>query len=511
MVDRHRTVKYIHIFILVFCAVLFALSSINTNIWFDECYSVAAVSNDISDTVGILTDDVHPFLYYFMLKALTVFTGDSIIAMRLFSALGMWLLCLTGYTHVRRYISEPMGLFFSLFCAVSPASVKYAGEIRMYSFGALFVFLAAFYAYLTVRDTSRRRFPILFVIFSVCAAYTHYYGLVTVCVINAFFIVGGIVKRLRARHIILCAAAQLALYGYGFAVFLTQSTRVAGGDYWIRVKYPDVLFQTFSYIFTGSDSPWDSYMNTLPYAVVCSIGCTLCVVSAVVLVLGVRRARNAETAERDSTAARFAALAFGVFCGVVGAGLAVSVFKEFYYVRYTMLCHGLLLAFYAYAATRIRRRTLTGAVCALLCASSVTVCLPFFRAMHNGDFARESEVLREAFDAKDVLIFDRITPGAVLSYMLDGEGLVYFVNDELDAYPRSYTAFADSFETVGSVESLELSTDDGARAFVLCEGEGELTSAFEREFPNAEYVGELSLSVLYRHNNFRLLIYEFDS
>lgn len=83
------TEKRIHIALLVLAAVIFALFSINTNIWFDECYSLAAVSHDISELPGVLMDDVHPFLYYFMLKAVFVVCGGSVIAMRLFSALGM--------------------------------------------------------------------------------------------------------------------------------------------------------------------------------------------------------------------------------------------------------------------------------------------------------------------------------------------------------------------------------------------------------------------------------------
>ena len=34
-----------------------------------------------------------------MLKAVSLLTGGSLVAMRLFSALGMWTLALAGYTH----------------------------------------------------------------------------------------------------------------------------------------------------------------------------------------------------------------------------------------------------------------------------------------------------------------------------------------------------------------------------------------------------------------------------
>lgn len=504
MTNCSRFTKRLHIAVLVFGAAVFAACAFNTNIWFDECYSVAAVSGDLSSLVPVLTDDVHPFLYYFLLKPVYHLGGGSLIVMRLFSALAMWLLALAGYTHVRAHISEKAGLFFSLFCVISPASIKYAGEIRMYSFGALFIFFSAFYAYLALRSDERRvRNLSLFVAFSVAAAYTHYYGLVTVCIINAFFIVGALVKKLRAKSVILPCAAELLLYIPGFIVFLTQSTRVASGDYWIRVEYPDVLFQTFSYILTGGDSPWDCYMTPRAYSVVALFSCVLFAAAIFAVIRGLLK--------RDD-AARPAALALGVFCSVVGAGLAVSVFKEFYYVRYTMLCHGLILVALAYAASRINRRAVSCALCVLLAAASITVCRPFFGAMHNGDFACATDDLHGAISDDDVLILESITPGAVLSYMLDGHEK-YFINEDIDEYPRAYTAFADEFSTVASLESISERLDDiDGRVWILekNDGDGILASEIERIFPDAVRTDELTLTILYRHNTFRLAAYTLD-
>lgn len=516
MTKSSTLTKRLHIAVLIFGAALFSVCAANANIWFDECYSLAAVSCSASDIVSVLTDDVHPFLYYFLLKAVYHLTGHSLFAMRLFSAFGMWLLALAGYTHVRRYISARVGLLFSLFCVLSPASIKYAGEIRMYSFGALFAFFAAFYAYLSLSSptsgtagseshgTPHRSVKlVLFAVFSVATAYTHYYGLVTVCVINAFFIVAAIAKKLRAGEILATCAAQLLLYIPGFAVFITQSTRVAGGEYWIRVKYPDVLFQTLSYAATGGDSPWDCYMSTNAYSAVAVFACVLFIAAVAATLRGMLK--------RDKNA-RAAALALGVFCSVVGAGLAVSIFKEFYYVRYTMLCHGMLLLSYAYAASRIKRGHVTAALCVLIAVASTAVCRPFFAAMHNGDAARATDSIRSAFGEDDVLLFESITQGAVVSYMLDG-GTQYYINDTLEEYPRAYTAF-DSFTTVASLENIGKDTlsetlSSGARLWIL-EKDGDdatLVTELERLLPDAVRTEELTLTVLYRHNTLRLAAY----
>lgn len=494
------TVKRVHIGVLVLAAVVFALFSINTNIWFDECYSLAAVSHDIQDLTSVLIDDVHPFLYYFMLKAVSLVCGGSVVAMRLFSAFGMWLLCLAGYTHIRRYVSPRMGLFFSLFCALSPAGVKYATEIRMYSFGALFVFFSAFYAYLAVKGGMKsKKDCILFVAFSVCAAYMHYYGLVTVCVINAFFIIGAIVKKVKALPVAACALAELLLYVPGFIVFLTQSTRVAAGDYWITVEYPDVLFQTMAYAYTGSDSPWDAYMTYPVFITVFIIGCVLFCAAVITVIYGVKK--------KDKEAVT-AILALGVFCGVVAMGLAVSLFKEFYYVRYSMLVHGLLLAVYAYAASRIRKKQVTGALCVLLSALFAVVMVPFLKAVHNGDFARAEKELNDAFGDDDILVFGALTPGSAVSYMLDGEEQ-YFVSPDMEEYPRAYTAFEPKLVTVPDFESLPDSVTGKVWLLVQDYNEEKLTGKLEARYPEAERSEVVELSVLYRNNNFKFIVYTF--
>lgn len=501
MANSSYKIKRMHIAVLILGAVIFGFSSINGNVWFDETYSIAAVSHEITELSDVLIDDVHPFLYYFMLKALTLLTGGSLIAMRLFSALGMWLLGFAGYTHVRRYISEKTGLFFSLFCYLSPAGVKYAAEIRMYSFGALFVFFAAFYAYLALReDTASRKNCVLFVLSSVAAAYMHYYGLVTVCVINAFFIVGAVIKKAKATRVIACAAAELLLYVPGFMVFLTQSTRVAAGDYWIRVKYPNVLLQTMSYAYTGGDSDWDCYINLPVFVIVSAIGCILFALTVYSIVRGVKNK------DKDATSA---ALALGVFCGVVIAGLAVSVFKEFYYVRYTMLPHGLLLLACAYAASKINQKKLVNALCVLLAAVFAVVMVPFYVAVHNGDFAKVDKELNDAFADDDVLVFGALTPGSVVSYMLSGEEQ-YYVNTNIEQYPRAYTAYAPGLTTVPDFESLPDSVEGRIWLLVQDYNEAELTAGFEECYPNAERVDELCLSVLYRHNEFKFIIYNVE-
>ena len=500
MNDRSNLTKRIHIALLVMGAVIFASVSLSGNIWFDECYSVAAVSHSVFEMPKILLDDVHPFLYYVLLKAVSLLTGGNFTAMRLFSALGMWTLALAGYTHVRAHLSEKAGLLFTLFTIISPASIKYACEIRMYSWGAVFVFFSAFYAYLSVKNNfSSRRHGILFVIFSVAAAYMHYYGLVTVCVINAFVIVGTVIRKVSVKSLILHAASELALYIPGAVIFLIQVSRVAAGEYWIRVKYPDVLLQTMSYSLTGGDSYWDTYMSSAIFNTIVGIATLLFLLTAAGIVYSVIKHRN------DDKSALPAALALGVFVGVVACGLVVSIFKEFYYVRYSMLMHGLLLFALAYAASRIKYKSALAAVIAGVTVASAAVMIPFYGAMYNGDAANAKAALSEAFKEGDVLVYNQLTPGSVVTRMLP-EAEQYFYSPKMEAYPRAYTAFEPSLTTVADADDLPRDID--GRLWVMVDewGSEKFMATLYDTYPSLEITDEFRVSIKYRNNNFRFFI-----
>ena len=79
--------KKIHISIIIIGIILILLGAFHTNIWYDESYSVAMSMRSFSDIWKIGQTDVHPVLYYFMLKILNIIFGLNILIYRLFSVL----------------------------------------------------------------------------------------------------------------------------------------------------------------------------------------------------------------------------------------------------------------------------------------------------------------------------------------------------------------------------------------------------------------------------------------
>lgn len=110
LIAKNKKLKIIHIIILVIGAIFMIGSGLHTNIWFDETYTVGLVNHSFVDIAKIGAADVHPLFYYMFAKFFTLFTGNSIISLRMFSVIGMICLSLLGYTHIRKDFGEKTGI-----------------------------------------------------------------------------------------------------------------------------------------------------------------------------------------------------------------------------------------------------------------------------------------------------------------------------------------------------------------------------------------------------------------
>lgn len=110
---KEKIYKLVHIAIIILGTIFILIPAIHSNIWFDESYSVSIADKSFIDIWKITGNDVHPPLYYWMLHIIYLIFGTNIIIYRLFSALGIILLGIIGYTHIRKDFGEKTGIIFS--------------------------------------------------------------------------------------------------------------------------------------------------------------------------------------------------------------------------------------------------------------------------------------------------------------------------------------------------------------------------------------------------------------
>ncbi len=154
---KEKTMQYLKenwlfIAIILVGTIFLVIPAFHSNIWFDESYSVAIVNHSFSEIWTIGSHDVHPILYYWMLKVINVVFGQNIIMYRLFSVLGIVTLGIIGLTHIKKDFGKTTGLLFTFLSFFLPAMLNYALEIRMYSWTIVFVTLMAIYLRRFIKD-----------------------------------------------------------------------------------------------------------------------------------------------------------------------------------------------------------------------------------------------------------------------------------------------------------------------------------------------------------------------
>ena len=257
---KNVNLKYIHIGVIIIGIIFISLSIFHTNQWFDEAYSIGMVTHSVKDIWRIGSTDVHPVLYYLLLHIIELIFGKNIIMFRVFSVVCMAILGILGFTHIRKDFGEKVGLLFTTLVYFLPVNLIYAGEIRMYSLAMLLVTLMAIYAYRICKnvDSPNLKNWILFAIFSLSSAYTHYYALMTAGIINIYLLIYLISKSVKEKKFnknligfIISGLLQVFLYSPWIICLLSQVKEVSKG-FWINLKFPDTIIQFFVFQFVGN-------------------------------------------------------------------------------------------------------------------------------------------------------------------------------------------------------------------------------------------------------------------
>jgi mannosyltransferase len=117
--------------LIAFALRLFLLDG--QSIWWDEGISLHLATSDLSTIFNDRLDNIHPPLYFLLLKGWVTLTGSSAFSARYLSVLAGWLLVALTYAVGVRWFGRRTGLVAAFLCTISAVSVIYAQEIRVYS------------------------------------------------------------------------------------------------------------------------------------------------------------------------------------------------------------------------------------------------------------------------------------------------------------------------------------------------------------------------------------------
>ncbi|KAF1031210.1 MAG: hypothetical protein GAK37_00891 [Pseudomonas sp.] len=142
-------------------------------IWGDEASSLLLSEYALDDLWFHAAHDVHPPLYFALLRGWVGLFGDGIFSVRCMSALpgvaavglGIWL--------TRQIATRRAAVLAGILLAILPTAVRYSQEVRMYSLLGVWLLAATLALVYWVRQPGRQRYLVAYVLLMTAAFYTH--------------------------------------------------------------------------------------------------------------------------------------------------------------------------------------------------------------------------------------------------------------------------------------------------------------------------------------------------
>lgn len=134
------------ILILIFGTLLRYYHNLDISLWHDEAFSALMIRYPWGEMFYRLGLDVHPPMYYIFLRFWHDVFGDSLFSLRSFSVTFGVASIVAAYALVKEaFKSEHAALWAASLVAINPFQLQYVTEARMYTMGAFFALLGAYF------------------------------------------------------------------------------------------------------------------------------------------------------------------------------------------------------------------------------------------------------------------------------------------------------------------------------------------------------------------------------
>lgn len=436
----------LNIIIIILGTIFISLGAFHTNIWFDESYSVAISNHSFSEIWNIGGNDVHPVFYYMMLKIVSLIFGNNILVFRLFSIVPIVILSILGITHIRKDYGERTGIIFSFLTMFLPIISAYSSEIRMYTWVMLFVTITAIYANRIYKNELSIKNWVIFALFSLLSAYTHYYGLMFAGIINVILFI-YLLKNRKGKNkdlkiFIIQAVVECLLYVPWLYYFIKQLTSVGGG-YWIKLEFPDTLYNVLGIQYMGSLSNIFGFCFAICLYIYLGFVIYRCKKERI----SVKNARNSLL----------------LYVLIVFIAFLISLKSPILYPRYLMTITGLLIFFIADIMAKEKSKYITIEICIIIFVTSLISNINIINNNYDNTNMNQIEYLEENIKDDDIIVYSDIGNGSVFAvYFKDNKQ--YFYNGNHWNVEEAYKAYGPQMETV---EDLDFLKDYKGRIWII--------------------------------------------
>lgn len=144
------------------------------SVWFDEAYGIYITRASYAEMTALTAKDVHPPLYYWILKAWQGVFGNSELALRSLSLLGMVVAIVFVYLIVKKLFNTRTATWSLVLMSLTPLLIRYSEEARMYGLASAIVAAASYVLILATEKPSRKKW-LLYGALVALGMWTHYF------------------------------------------------------------------------------------------------------------------------------------------------------------------------------------------------------------------------------------------------------------------------------------------------------------------------------------------------
>ena len=411
--------------------------------------------------VSITARDVHPPLYYIIVKIFLQFFGlaggeGQTAAAKIASVVPFFLCLFYSGWKVRKYFGWlPAGLFAFMLPAM-PKLADYTVEVRMYGYALFFVTAAMLHAYGLARGSGRGQWGnwAALALYALGACYTHYFACVAACMVYLYLLVALLAEgRLKEK------AGRFLGSGFccalGFMPWLFSAVRAQVGQvkesYWIQPLSWRSLGGCAKFIFQPSFS--NGKVNAF-------LALAFFLVWGALLAGALARQKKAGWEGEKGRKMIFILGCVGALAGVVGFGfLASFLIRPVFVYRYMIPALGLFWLAFAILAAGLK--TKKGFFLPLL-GLLLVMGLRNFRAFYGEEMWKRVQMAsaREALSQigeEEAVVCNFNQVQGVLAYYLENESYLWYGKPESlarEMYPALHPLVEGEFTDGAGIAAL---------------------------------------------------------
>lgn len=476
----------------------------SNDIWYDELFTMGLASQPLGELVAITAKDVHPPLYYMIVKLFLELgkamgsSMDQVVAAKLVSVLPFFLCFGYAVTKIRKDFGLLCAGLFVFLLLSMPQLAGYTVEMRMYGYALFFITAGMTHAYSLAGDRmdpkkSRWQWAAL-TVYSLAACYTHYFACVAACMIYVYlFLEAMISHRLKQRMKAFLASGLICAAGYlpWLLTVVTAQVENVKESYWIMPLSIRTLGGCVKFLFQPALG------KELPSALAAVAIFLLYIVVFVVFLLRSLKRGGQEKRRK----ALFAIGCAGVLGGIVLFGFMASVLiRPIFVYRYMLPAVGVLWLAFAIAVSELK---FDKKICIPVFVFLAVAGIWNYRSFYGEEMWKrvQMEQTKEALgqiSPDDILVFNFDQAQGVVSYYLPNEFFLWYGNPEdliCRMYPQNHSLVEGEFEDQEGIRQLKKLLGSGNNVWFFGSGQAreEIIQKWEQEGIKSEEMSDVLL------------------